>query len=206
MVIRAQIFKLLRSTRIDSKESIPPSYVSWRAVTANPVPTRFLAPTDCLKIPAQFCWPYGLSTWPRGRRMVKWYTEGSNLSFGIFSNCLDKQPKGWFSLELGIRLNKVLIDHHHFHPLSLSSSSSSSNPYTYFNPKSERKFFCFFWFCNDFRSDSRKWEKFCFKASMGLVVVLLLILCWDIFVSCFIEHIHLQHSGLCILDWSFAVV
>jgi hypothetical protein len=31
-----------------------PAYVAWRAGTiANPIPTRFLAPTDCLKIPAQ---------------------------------------------------------------------------------------------------------------------------------------------------------
>ncbi len=30
---RARIFKLLRSPRIDSKETIPPAYVAWRAVT-----------------------------------------------------------------------------------------------------------------------------------------------------------------------------
>ncbi len=30
---RARIFKLLRSTRIDSKDSIPPAYVAWRAGT-----------------------------------------------------------------------------------------------------------------------------------------------------------------------------
>ena len=41
---------------MDSKESIPPSYVAWRAgeTTLNPNPTRFLAPIDCSKIPAQF--------------------------------------------------------------------------------------------------------------------------------------------------------
>jgi hypothetical protein len=31
--IRARIFKLLRSPRIDSKESIPPAHVAWRAGT-----------------------------------------------------------------------------------------------------------------------------------------------------------------------------
>jgi len=31
-----------------------PAYVDWRAVRYdNPLPTRFLAPIDCLKIPAQ---------------------------------------------------------------------------------------------------------------------------------------------------------
>ncbi len=32
--VRARIFKLLRSPRINSKESIPPAYVAWRAGTA----------------------------------------------------------------------------------------------------------------------------------------------------------------------------
>ncbi len=32
-LFRARIFKLLRSPRIDSKESIPPAYVAWRAGT-----------------------------------------------------------------------------------------------------------------------------------------------------------------------------
>ncbi len=51
---RARIFKLLRSAGIDSTESIPPAYVAWRAGTSTHcIPTRFLAPTDCLKIPAQ---------------------------------------------------------------------------------------------------------------------------------------------------------
>jgi hypothetical protein len=27
--------------------------LAWRAGTSNPIPTRFLAPMDCLKIPAQ---------------------------------------------------------------------------------------------------------------------------------------------------------
>ncbi len=67
------IFKLLRSPGIDFKESIPPAYVAWAGIFKllwspgidsaslcslagrydNPIPTRFLAPKDCSKIPAQ---------------------------------------------------------------------------------------------------------------------------------------------------------
>ncbi len=50
---RARIFTHLRSPRIDFKESIPLAYVAWRAATTTPIPTRFLSPIDCLKIPAQ---------------------------------------------------------------------------------------------------------------------------------------------------------
>jgi hypothetical protein len=40
---------------IDSKELIPPAYAcSLVGRYDNPIPTRFLAPIDCLKIPAQF--------------------------------------------------------------------------------------------------------------------------------------------------------
>jgi hypothetical protein len=42
---RARILKLLRSPRIDSKESIPPAFAAWRAGTT----TRFLAPNRLLK-------------------------------------------------------------------------------------------------------------------------------------------------------------
>ncbi len=43
----------LGSPGIDSKESTPPAYVAWRASTIdNPIPPRFLAPIDFLKIPA----------------------------------------------------------------------------------------------------------------------------------------------------------
>jgi hypothetical protein len=45
-------FKHLWSPGIDSKEWIPPAYVASRAGYDNPIPTRFLAPVDCLKIPA----------------------------------------------------------------------------------------------------------------------------------------------------------
>jgi hypothetical protein len=71
---RARTFRLLKSPGIDSKESIPPVYVAWRAGTAicsylvpspidclkipamydNPIPTRFLATIDCLKIPVLY--------------------------------------------------------------------------------------------------------------------------------------------------------
>jgi hypothetical protein len=44
---RTRDFKLLRSPGIDSA-----SNVAWRAGTTNPIPTRFLAPIDCSKIPA----------------------------------------------------------------------------------------------------------------------------------------------------------
>ncbi len=37
---------------MDSKESIPPAYVAWLAGTINLL--TFLAPIDCLKIPAQY--------------------------------------------------------------------------------------------------------------------------------------------------------
>ncbi len=42
-----RIFKILRSPRIDARESITTGRCD------NPIPTRFLAPKDCLKIPAQ---------------------------------------------------------------------------------------------------------------------------------------------------------
>ncbi len=51
-VLKSQIFKLLRSLGIDSKESISPAYLAAGRYD-NPVPTRFLAPIDRLKIPAQ---------------------------------------------------------------------------------------------------------------------------------------------------------
>ncbi len=47
----ARIFKLLRRPRIDSKKPIPPAYVVGGPVR-HPIPTRFLAPIDCIKIPA----------------------------------------------------------------------------------------------------------------------------------------------------------
>ncbi len=37
----------------ETQESIPPAYVAWRAGTIT-IPTLFLAPIDCLKIPAQY--------------------------------------------------------------------------------------------------------------------------------------------------------
>jgi hypothetical protein len=54
-VVLSQNFKVLWIPGIDSKEKIPPAYVAWRAgaTTLILVPTRFLAPIDCSKIPAQ---------------------------------------------------------------------------------------------------------------------------------------------------------
>jgi hypothetical protein len=46
---RGSIFKLLRSTGIDSEVSFRPAYVAGGPVRHNPVPTRFLAPMDVLK-------------------------------------------------------------------------------------------------------------------------------------------------------------
>ncbi len=48
-VIWARIFKLLKSPRIDPKEPIH----SLAGRYDNPIPSRFLAPIDCLQIPAQ---------------------------------------------------------------------------------------------------------------------------------------------------------
>ncbi len=61
-LFRDCIFKLLRSPEIYSKELIPPAYVAWRAgATAHlAIPTRFLAPIVCSKIPAQFSLPHNL--------------------------------------------------------------------------------------------------------------------------------------------------
>ncbi len=52
----AGVFGLLRSPEIDSKGPIPPGCVAWWAgmKTLFLFPTRFLAPIDCLKIPALF--------------------------------------------------------------------------------------------------------------------------------------------------------
>ena len=57
---RAPILKLLWSPEIDSKESIPPAYVAWRAGTSNKVVAparqagnRFLGSLKGLQIRAQ---------------------------------------------------------------------------------------------------------------------------------------------------------
>ncbi len=49
---RAGIFKPLRSPGIDSKEIDTASLCSLAGLYDNPIPTRFLAPSDCTKIPA----------------------------------------------------------------------------------------------------------------------------------------------------------
>jgi hypothetical protein len=74
--LRAQIFKLPRSPRVDSKESIPPAYVATRVGYDNPIPNRFLAPIDCFKIPAllamqiPFCTNVPIR--PMGDRVFVW--------------------------------------------------------------------------------------------------------------------------------------
>jgi len=45
-----------------AQESIPPAYVAWRAGD-NPIPTRFLAPIECSKIPALVIVMYSIYTW-----------------------------------------------------------------------------------------------------------------------------------------------
>ncbi len=45
--------RLLRSPRIDCKESIQPACAAWPAGTDNPLPIQFLAPIDCLQILGQ---------------------------------------------------------------------------------------------------------------------------------------------------------
>jgi hypothetical protein len=52
---RARIFKRLWSSGIDSKEWITASLSILAGRYDNPIPTRFLASIDCLKIPAQTC-------------------------------------------------------------------------------------------------------------------------------------------------------
>jgi len=49
---RARIFKRLWSPEIDSKEWIPP-VCSLADRYDNPIPTQFLSPIDCLKIPTR---------------------------------------------------------------------------------------------------------------------------------------------------------
>ena len=50
--LSARIFKLVRSPRIDQGTN---SARLCLAGYGNPIPARFLAPIDCLKIPAQDC-------------------------------------------------------------------------------------------------------------------------------------------------------
>jgi hypothetical protein len=49
--IRALVFKTFKEPAgIDSKDSILPANVAWRAGTTKPIPTKFLAPIDCSEI------------------------------------------------------------------------------------------------------------------------------------------------------------
>ncbi len=44
------------------RDSIPPAYVAGRAGTTTLFLTRFLAPIDCIKIPAQATWAGGIDS------------------------------------------------------------------------------------------------------------------------------------------------
>ncbi len=84
-VASARICKRLRSPGIDSKESIAPCW-NWFLGSLkpfknsgrydNPIPTRFLAPLDCLKIPA-------LSKLynPHSRTCILFFFEGFLMSW-----------------------------------------------------------------------------------------------------------------------------
>ncbi len=56
----ARSFKPLRIPGINSKELIPPAYVACNGPVRQPIPTRFLAIMDCLKLPALFSYFLGL--------------------------------------------------------------------------------------------------------------------------------------------------
>ncbi len=90
---RARILKLLRSPGIDSKASIPPAYVAWRASTRSPIPTRFLATVDCLKLPTQdiffgiwleFLWNVGPGFEPRAARCANHLARPQPYSWNRF--------------------------------------------------------------------------------------------------------------------------
>ncbi len=53
---------------IDSKKSIPPAYKALAGRHDNPIPNRFLAPIDGLKIPAQESIPLAYAVWQVGTR------------------------------------------------------------------------------------------------------------------------------------------
>jgi hypothetical protein len=69
-------FILLRSPDIDSKESISPAYVAREGWYENPLPTRFIDPIDCCKIPAQDFYMF-FSTCDQGRGEVGRWAMGN---------------------------------------------------------------------------------------------------------------------------------
>ncbi len=73
-LLRARIFKLLRSQRIDYKELILPGCVVFSLAGRydNPIPIRFLTPIDCLKIPALAQWPFFILLLHVFRRLSQW--------------------------------------------------------------------------------------------------------------------------------------
>ncbi len=66
-------------------ESIPPAYVSWRAgtITLFQIPTRFLAPTDCLKIPALATQPGRIGSLESILGLCTHFTAGSDQGKGL---------------------------------------------------------------------------------------------------------------------------
>ncbi len=83
---RARSFKLLRNPIIDSKDSIPPAFVAWRARSTTLFLLGSLSPRDCFKIPAQvvYCTLYSQWRFPRGCEKV-W---GSHRCFCLNKNLL----------------------------------------------------------------------------------------------------------------------
>ncbi len=52
--VQSQNFQTLKSPRLDSKGSIPAAYEAMASRYDSPIPTWFLAPIDCLIIPALY--------------------------------------------------------------------------------------------------------------------------------------------------------
>ncbi len=67
-IARSRTFKLLRRLGIDLRNGFRQPMYSLACRYDNPIPTRFLAPLDCSKIPAQF-----RKSWCRGDS----YNQGS---------------------------------------------------------------------------------------------------------------------------------
>ncbi len=118
----------------------------------------------------QTIWPYHLSTWLRGQRTVKRYLRMSILSFRIFSNCSEKQPRGpfWLGFFRHSRLNKcsktriitISIPYHHHLFITFEQFFT-----TCFNPRGKVSCFAFLklpWFYINSLN-----EEFLFKSWYG---------------------------------------
>ncbi len=67
---RAKIFKLLRSPRINSKESIPPAYVALPADTRQPCSYAVPSPHRLFKNSRTVSLENSITTWTRNRLLV----------------------------------------------------------------------------------------------------------------------------------------